>query len=342
MKRIIKNHFFLFFFSITLLNSDAFALESLKDYSPLLKKSEVNEFFKVIKKICKRDNFFSNIANHRSYPKYGKKKEWLKVCNKIVKLKKDINYKKFLIKNFQIIKTSSSPGLLTGYYEPTINVSRKKDSIFKYPILKKNKKYFNKPRNFINNSYDFNDVILWTDDDIDLFFLHIQGSGIGKFSSGEKIKIVYNGNNNLSYTSIGKYLIKNNFLKKKEVNLFSIKKWLRENKDRYSNVMNLNKRFIFFKIIQENDSQPVGAFGMKLFPNISIAVDKKIYPLGIPFLMELESEKSVIPVISLDTGSAIIGPNRADIFTGQNKYAEKKAGNLKKKIYLITLIPYSN
>lgn len=318
-------------------------MENLEDYSPLLNKSQVNEFFKVIKKVCKRDNFFSNIANHKSYPKYGKKKEWLEVCNKIIKLKKNINHKNFLIKNFRIIKTSTSPGLLTGYYEPTINVSKKKDLIFKYPILKKNKKYFNKTRNHINNNYDFNDVILWTDDNIDLFFLHIQGSGIGRFSDGKKIKIVYDGNNNMPYTSIGKYLLKKDYLKKKEVNLFTIKKWLRENKDSYLNVINLNKRFIFFrKITHENNSQPIGAFGMKLFPNISIAVDKNIYPLGIPFLIEFKSERSVIPVISLDTGSAIIGPNRADIFTGQNKDAEKKAGNLKKKIYLITLIPYSN
>ena len=80
-------------------------------------------------------------------------------------------------------------------------------------------------RSEINKKYRKSDVLLWTDDKIDFFFLQIQGSGLGVFENGEKIKILYNGNNNLKYTSIGNVLIKKSLLNKKDVNLFTIKKF---------------------------------------------------------------------------------------------------------------------
>ena len=85
-----------------------------------------------------------------------------------------------------------------------------------------------------------------------------------------------------------------------------------------------------------------GAFGIPLIPNYSVAVDKNIYPLGLPFFIQMEKDKSILPVVSLDTGGAIIGANRADLFFGRGKVAERKAGVLKKKIYLHAFIPYSN
>ena len=72
------------------------------------------------------------------------------------------------------------------------------------------------------------------------------------------------------------------------------------------------------------DKLPVGAFGIPLEPNFSVAVDKNIYPLGLPFFVQMENNKSILPVISLDTGSAIIGPNRADLFFGRGEGAEKR------------------
>ena len=196
--------------------------------------------------------------------------------------------------------------------------------------------------NNIEKNYNMEDVILWTDDKIDYFFLQIQGSGIGVFENKKEIKIVYKGNNNLAYTSIGNYLIKKKLIDPKKVSLFTIKNWLRKNKTHANHVMNKNQRYIFFEI-QESESikPPVGAFGKNLKPDFSIAVDNEIYPLGIPFLMEYLEYGRIKPVISLDTGSAIKGFNRADLFTGRGVLAERLAGNMKKKIYLHNLIPYS-
>ena len=90
-------------------------------------------------------------------------------------------------------------------------------------------------------------MILWTDDYINLFFLQIQGSGIGIFEDGKKVKVAYEGNNNLPYKSIGKILIKQNKINPKQVDLFTIKSWLRNNQEEAYSIMEQNKRYIFFK-----------------------------------------------------------------------------------------------
>ena len=140
-----------------------------------------------------------------------------------------------------------------------------------------------------------------------------------------------------------KLLIRKKYISKDNVNLFTIKNWLRTNSDLSAEILNQNKRFIFFKEMSfDKAEQPIGAFGTPLVPNYSVAVDKNIYPLGLPFFIQMEQDKSIMPVVSLDTGGAIIGANRADLFCGRGDVAEKKAGTLKKKIYLHAFIPYSN
>ncbi len=340
MKRVTKIKLHFYFLIILFCNSELSA-QKLFDKDISLNKDQLINFIKVMGDVCKSNNFFFNIENHKSYPSFGKKEHWQIVCEKIDKIDNKKNLIQFINNNFEIKQPHKSAGLLTGYYEPTINVSKEKTAIFRFPILKKNNIYIGRSREYIQNHFELKDVLTWTDDIIDLFFLQIQGSGIGKFSDGTTIKIVYDGNNKLPYSSIGKFLINKGYLKSKNTNLFSIKNWLRQNKKLSRNVMNSNKRYIFFKSLKSQNSQPRGAFGTQLSPNSSIAVDKKIYPLGIPFIIYSVSDETYFPVVSLDTGSAIIGPNRADIFTGRDNKAEEKAGNLKKKIYLLALIPYS-
>ena len=209
--------------------------------------------------------------------------------------------------------------------------------------MKYNKKFLNVKRHSIIKKFHKNDVLLWTNDIIDFFFLQIQGSGIGVFENGDKIKILYDGNNNLKYTSIGKVLIEKKLLPKGNVNLFTIKEFLRKNPDKIRNILNKNQRYIFFKIKPTNISEPVGALGINLIPYVSIAVDRKFYPLGIPILYkEVEGRNSYKLAFAMDTGSAIKGENRADLFTGKGKTAEKVAGMLKKKLLLYALVPYSD
>ena len=323
-----------FFFNSVSLANNTFEKRILELNDEIIKK-----FSYLIKTVCTSKILFKNLESHNSFPDFGSKEDWRVKCNQIPKKKSSKTFKEFILKNFEFKQISNFPGLLTGYYEPIINVSHKKNELFKFPILKKNAVYNNKTRSFIERNFKNDDVILWTDNSINLFFLHIQGSGIGEFEDGKRVKVKYDGNNGLSYTSIGKILIKRKYLKKNNVNLFTIKDWLKENPKISKDIMNLNERFIFFSYDSKTNSQPTGSSGAHLLPNYSIAVDKKIYPLGLPIFIDFLKDKSIIPSISLDTGAAIVGPNRADLFLGQGRLAEQKAGILKEKIFLITLIP---
>ena len=165
------------------------------------------------------------------------------------------------------------------------------------------------------------------------FFLHIQGSGLGKFKNKKLTKIVYDGNNKLIIPPLGNISLKKNLIQKKDINLFTIKNWLRKNKNISEIVMNVNERFIFFKeSFQDTRKSPSGAMGLPLTPDKSIAVDNNIYPIGIPFLIEFLNQEPLNLLFSLDTGAAIKGKNRADLFTGRGHVSRKKAGNEKKNL----------
>ncbi len=336
MKKIIK-YIILFFFLISNIYSD---YSYSRDILNNLSQDDIEKLLSVTLENCEEPRLFQNLKNNKSYPKFGSVKDWKNVCEKITRNKG--NEKVFFMQNFKILFNNYPADLLTGYYEPTIEVSISKSNTYKFPILKKNKFYSKMPREIIETSYKEKDVLLWSKSKVDLFFLQIQGSGIGILENGSKIKIIYSGNNGLKYSSIGKYLIKKGRIKASEISLFTIKDWLNNNQGEASKVMNHNKRFIFFDLKKNYSSKnPVGSFGTSLKPNFSIAVDNNIYPIGIPFLIFYKDEGNVEIAISLDTGSAIMGSNRADLFTGNNSKSEKTAGELKKKIYLYPVIPYS-
>lgn len=341
MKKVVSQVLVaLIFFYFSFYPLASYSKVDLSDELNSLRSEKFNSLRNNLKKICSSKVFFKNLKNHKSYPFFGTVSNWKKKCGFLQESSVEI-FKNFFLNNFEFVTLKNKPGLLTGYYEPTINVSETKNNIYKYPILKKKKKFANKPRATIEKNYKIEDVVLWTDSKIDLFFLHIQGSGLGKFPNNQIIKIKYNGNNNLPYTSIGKYLKKKKYLKNSNINLFSIKNWLIRNPSKSQDILNLNKRFVFFKTEKINlEDYAVGAVGLPLTPNESIAVDKNIYPLGLPFIIKYANQNIIKPALSLDTGSAIIGSNRADLFTGRGKIAEETAGTLKKKIYLYSVIPY--
>tara|TARA_B100000989_G_C19516578_1_gene461966 strand:+ start:511 stop:1524 length:1014 start_codon:yes stop_codon:yes gene_type:complete len=300
-----------------------------------LTHSSIQNFKEIISQNCESKLFSKKFKEHTSYPKFGTITHWKYVCSKLDKSNYD---KSFLIENFRAISFSNKKELLTGYYEPTIKISNIKTNVFRYPLLRYSKNMIFE-RSKINKIYEDRDVLYWTDDLVDLFFLQVQGSGIGEYKNGEKVKISYAGNNGFPYTSIGKVMIEKGYLKKGSVTLRSIKDWLRNNNNKKEEILNKNKRYIFFKTSPFLKMGPVGAMGKKLIPNISIAIDSKLYPFGIPFIMKTDYKKHDMLAFAHDTGSAIKGLNRADLFMGSGKLAEEEAGNLKKPLLLISLVP---
>ena len=184
--------------------------------------------------------------------------------------------------------------------------------------------------------------ILWVSDKIDLFFLHIQGSGIVMTERG-LVRVGYAAQNGHPYRSIGKYLIDIGAIDPNEVSMYSIKEWLRKNGDRVDEILNYNPSYVFFRVL--DSKSPKGTIGSELTPEGSIAIDPNFLPLGVPYYVSVpidtpsgkKSFRSL--VISQDTGGAIKGALRADIYWGTGKRAEYIAAHLKTKGTLWILLP---
>ncbi len=224
---------------------------------------------------------------------------------------------------------------MTGYYEPEVKSYRHKKEnsypIYKMDIKKYGENIFKSSRKAINKGIFDNKKleIAWVENEIEAFFLHIQGSGRLRFPDGEVKRIKYSGSNNKIYTAIGKILIDKEIIKKENISMFSIKKWLYENPKKAREVMEKNERYIYFK---EYKGEVKGSAGINLEPMVSVAVDINYYNLGdILVITDVDSNKSFLG-IAHDTGAAIKGKNRIDLFTGFGKNAEKLAAGLNKKI----------
>lgn len=181
--------------------------------------------------------------------------------------------------------------------------------------------------------------LVWVDDPIATFFLHIQGSGRVRFDDGKEMRIGYDGHNGHDYFAIGRALIDRGILTKEKVSLQSIRKWLRDNPGEANGVMDLNRSYIFFREL--TGEGPIGAQGVALSPGRSLAVDRRFIPLGAPLWLDttdpLSPEKPLQRlVIAQDTGGAIKGPVRGDLFWGVGSEAMARAGLMKQtgKYYL--------
>lgn len=182
------------------------------------------------------------------------------------------------------------------------------------------------------------EVLAWVDDPIDAFFLQIQGSGVVTFEDGSTLNLGYDQSNGHPYRSIGRVLIERGFLTRENTTMQSIKEVLRQNPEIVRDVFNFNPSYVFFR-----KTEP-GAFGninVKLTPYRSIATDVALFPKGAPALINTEKpvlgsdgtiagwERITRLVVNQDTGGAIKGPARVDLFTGYGPEAELVAGHMK-------------
>ncbi|HSQ97844.1 MAG TPA: MltA domain-containing protein [Rickettsiales bacterium] len=239
-------------------------------------------------------------------------------------------------------------GLFTGYYEASIRASRFPGNEYIYPIYKRPNDLTSAPyytREEIENGAlkNKNLEIFYTDSKVSLAFLQIQGSGILELNDGTTTKIAFDGKNNRTYRSIGSILIEKKYMKRKDVNATSIKEWFKNNPDKIDEVLNENESYIFFK--EQYNDYIIGAHGSILTPFRSIAIDNKVLPYGFPFWIETKIEENNHTTkfdkltVSQDTGSAIRGVVRADIFFGSGDTAEELASKMKFKGQYYILIP---
>ena len=262
-------------------------------------------------------------------------------------------------------------GLFTGYYEPELRASRLRSDSYKTPLygvpsdlikidLGKFREKFKgetitgrveqnefvpyPPREAIRKGGVLARILFYVDDPIAAFFLQIQGSGRARFSDGSVVRIAYAGQNGQAYTAIGKTLIDKGELQKENVSLQTIRAWLNAHPDQRDAVMDTNASYVFFeeKPLDDPALGAVGAEGVHLTPGASVALDRKIHPLGMPvFIATTLPNGSPLNklYVGQDTGGAIRGPVRADIFWGSGDVAEKHAGEMKQRGRMFALLP---
>ena len=264
-------------------------------------------------------------------------------------------------------------GLITGYYEPLLKGSWDRSEEFRYPLygvpedllivdlgsiypqlknlrlrgkLNGNKVVPYYERAQLDDDQDLlqGTEILWVNSLVDVFFLHVQGSGQIQLDDGSTVGVGYAGQNGHPYQSIGKVLIQMGELEKEDVTLFTIKDWLKSNPTRLNEVLARNPSYIFFELRDAEADGPVGSLNVTLTPRRSIAVDRNVIPLGAPVWLQTtlpNAQQSPLNQLMLaqDTGGAIKGHVRADVFWGRGDEAEKMAGLMKQQGELFVLLP---
>ena len=270
--------------------------------------------------------------------------------------------------------------LFTGYYEPHLNGRLQPDNEFRFPIYALPEDLIKIDLSAFDEKYAGESIVgrytgetvvpyydrreideqnvladkaqplAWIKDPVDVFFLQIQGSGKIFLDTGEVINVHYNGSNGRPYRSIGKLLIDEQKIPQEEMSMQKIRSYLHEHPEEMAPVLNHNPSYVFFKLEPEG---PLGYLNVLLTPGRSVALDRRIFPPAA--LAFIQTKKPVVDsagqidswadcsrfVLNQDTGGAIRGPGRADLFWGSGPYAEIAAGHSahRGKLFFLILKP---
>ena len=263
-------------------------------------------------------------------------------------------------------------GLLTGYYVPNLAGSRTPSEEYSWPIYglpddllvvdldevypalgdyrlrgriegRRVVPYYS--RGEIDSAQEplKGDELLWVRDPVELFFLHIQGSGRIEFPEGEGVMVHYADQNGHPYRSIGKLLLERGAMTRDQMSMQNIKAWAQNNPDQVRALLDENPSYIFFEELSGTVENPPGALGIPLTPRYSLAVDPKYVPLGAPVFLATTWPGEERPLRRLmgaqDTGGAIKGQVRADFYWGLGDEAGSYAGRTKQAARMWVLLP---
>lgn len=249
---------------------------------------------------------------------------------------------------FKPVIVGDPPALFTGYYEPELNGSPVRTSRFNWPIYRRPPELqdgiaFRTRAEIEAGALRGRGLeIAWLDDPVEVFFLHIQGSGRIRMTDGSVIRVGYAGRNGFAYRSVGTELARRGILSPHQVSAQAIAAWVRANPARGAEMLNHNPSYVFFRKITDlaADKGPIGAMGRSITPLRSLAVDPKFTPLGAPVWIEKEGDSPLRRLmVAQDTGGAIKGPQRADIFFGFGDAAGEAAGTVKDGGRMVLLLP---
>jgi membrane-bound lytic murein transglycosylase A len=280
----------------------------------------------------------------------------------------------------RISRLGEPEGFVTGYYEPILDGSREQNEVYTVPIYRRPSNHFVKGqtqasvglpnkgavyrkigRRKLVPYYDRAEIedgaiegrgleIAFLKNQTDLLFAQIQGSARSELSDGSTVRINYDAHNGYPYTPVGRILIERNIIPREQMSMQKIREWMEQNPNDANEVRRQNRSYVFFREVNLSATdEAVGAQGVPLTAGRSIAVDKALHVYGTPFFIEadlpIESAQSKTPfrrlMISQDTGSAIVGPARADLYFGAGAEAGRVSGRLRHNARFAILIPKS-
>jgi peptidoglycan lytic transglycosylase A len=258
-----------------------------------------------------------------------------------------------------------SEGLFTGYYEPELRGARLAGGAYTTPLLRRPSdlvmvelglfrpawrgeriagrvvegrlKPYESRAEIDKGALDRLHLgFLWVDDPVDAFFLQIQGSGRIRLEDGTLLRVGYDGQNGHPYVPIGRLLVERNALPKDGASMQAIRAWIKAHPEEGKALMAENPSYVFFR--EMKGEGPVGAQGVVLTAGRSLAVDREFVPLGVPIYLDAGDDLRRI-VVAQDTGGAIRGPVRGDLFWGAGAEAEARAGTMKARGRYFLLLP---
>ncbi|WP_298295944.1 murein transglycosylase A [uncultured Litoreibacter sp.] len=248
-----------------------------------------------------------------------------------------------------VVINGEQPALFTGYYEPELKGSRFRGGQYQYPLYRKPPEIRPGTSWFTREEIEDQGLlngrgleIVYINDPVDVFFLQVQGSGRVALEEGGAIRVGYGGKNGRNYSSIGKELVRRGVYDAHQVSAQRIKQWVRNNPIEGRQLLQHNDSFVFFREVSEvpADKGPLGAMNRSITPMRSIAVDPAFTKLGAPVWIEKAGRDPLKRLmIAQDTGSAIKGAQRADIYYGTGAQAGAAAGTIKDKGRLVVLMP---
>ncbi|HET7364356.1 MAG TPA: MltA domain-containing protein [Burkholderiales bacterium] len=268
-----------------------------------------------------------------------------------------------------ISSESGDTGVITGYYEPVIRGSRTRSALNRFPIYgvpedllvvdlavvapdtrnvrlrgrldgRRVVPYYSRAEIDARPEALRAPVIGWTADAVELFFMQIQGSGQLELENGERVRLAFADQNGHPYRSVGRYLVERGELTLDQASMQNIKAWGVANPQKLQDALEANPSYVFFRETADPRG-PIGALGVALVPEYSIAVDRRFIPLGAPLLLATTyplSDESLVRVVAAhDTGGAIRGVVRADFFWGTGEQAGSTAGRMRQpgKMWLL-------
>ncbi|MEP1612893.1 MAG: MltA domain-containing protein [Roseobacter sp.] len=248
-----------------------------------------------------------------------------------------------------VLIEDGNKALFTGYFEPELNGARKRSGKYQYPIYRMPPeardvpKWLSRRELLEGSNLDGRGLeIAWVDDPVELFFLQIQGSGRVNLTDGTKLRVGYGGKNGHEYKSIGQELVHRGVFEPHQVSAQVIKNWVRKNPVAGRELLFHNPSYVFFREVSEVPAHkgPLGAMNRSVTKLRTIAVDPAFVPLGAPVWIEKDGAKPMRRLmVAQDTGSAIKGAQRADIFFGTGDDAGREAGQLKDPGRMVVLLP---